>query len=269
MMTVRPAAVAGMFYPGDQQELQALLQVMLADNPAPDNAGGLMTACRHARALIVPHAGYVYSGPIAATAYNTVRPYAQDIHRVVLLGPSHRVGFRGIAMPQASHFKTPLGTIALDIDALKQLAQLPQVGFLDQAHAQEHSLEVQLPFLQTVLPDFALVPLVVGDASPQQVQTVIEQFVADPHTLIVISTDLSHYLPYQQAGQTDRATIAQIESFSSQLQGEQACGCRVLNGFLLAAKAQDWQVQLLDYRNSGDTAGSRDRVVGYAAFSVQ
>lgn len=262
-MSFRPAAVAGMFYPDQQPALHAMLQQMLADNPAPELDSPV------ARALIVPHAGYIYSGPIAARAYNSLRPYAQTIHRVVLLGPSHRVAFRGIAMPEVSHFKTPLGTIALDVEALQELVQLPGVGFLDQAHALEHSLEVQLPFLQMVLQDFVLVPLVVGDASALQVQAVIEKFVADPHTLIVISSDLSHYLPYQEAVKTDRETIAQIENYSNHLQGEQACGCRALNGFLLTARAHHWQIKLLDYRNSGDTAGNRDQVVGYAAFAVQ
>lgn len=167
-----------------------------------------------------------------------------------------------------SHFKTPLGTIPLDTQSLQQLAQLPNVGYLDQAHALEHSLEVQLPFLQSVLKEFTLVPLVVGDAYPVDVQRVIEHFIQQEHTLIVISTDLSHYLPYSEAKATDHATIAEIESCSDHLHGEQACGCRVLNGFLQLAKAQHWHVQLLDYRNSGDTAGDKGRVVGYAAFSV-
>ena len=265
MMTVRPAAVAGMFYPGEVHELQTMLDQMLARNPAPrlDCA-----AAEPPKALIVPHAGYVYSGPIAATAYNTLTQHARQIKRIVLLGPSHRVGFRGIAAPQVSHFKTPLGMIPLDTDALQKLLTLPEVGYLAQAHATEHSLEVQLPFLQTVLENFELVPLVVGDATPANVQSVIEQFANEQGTLIVISTDLSHYLPYSQAQVTDHDTIAEIEQYSSHLHGEQACGCKALNGFLLAAKAHHWHVQLLDYRNSGDTAGDKSRVVGYASFFV-
>ena len=261
-MTVRQPAVAGMFYPDNARELQTMVQQMLADNPAP-------TLTEPAKALIVPHAGLVFSGPVAAGAYNALAKYADRINRVVLLGPSHRVPFRGIAMPQSSAFQTPLGTVNLDKAAMQGLAQLPNVGFLGQAHELEHSLEVQLPFLQNVLTDFTLVPLVVGDASSQDVQNVIETFADDPHTLIVVSTDLSHYLPYETAQQTDKATIAAIENYSHKLHGEQACGCRVLNGFLPVAKKHGWDLQLLDYRNSGDTGGNRDGVVGYAAFIAQ
>lgn len=265
MTSVRLAAVAGMFYPDNPQALQQQLQQLLAGNMAP----GL--ACNNSippRALVVPHAGYIYSGPIAATAYNTLAQHARQIRRVVLLGPAHRVAFRGIALSQAATFVTPLGNIVIDAEAQQQLLQLqiPQVGFLEQAHTLEHSLEVQLPFLQTVLHKFSLVPLVVGDVAPATVQQVIEHFALQPDTLIVVSTDLSHYMPYAQAVQKDHATIAQIEHYSSHLQGEQACGCRVLNGFLLAAQTLQWHIQLLDYRNSGDTAGSKDKVVGYAAF---
>lgn len=259
-MTVRQAAVAGMFYPGTSLELQVMVQKMLADNPAPS----LVT--EQPRALIVPHAGYPFSGSVAAIAYNSLSKHADSIRRVVLLGPSHRVAFHGIALTEADSFQTPLGHVCIDQQSVQALSRLPQVAFLDQAHELEHSLEVQLPFLQNVLGDFVLVPLVVGDASASQVEEVITPFVEDENTLIVISTDLSHYLPYFQAQEKDRATIAAIESFATNLQGDQACGCRALNGFLSLAREQNWQLQLLDYRNSGDAGAGRDGVVGYAAF---
>lgn len=258
-MTVRPAAVAGLFYPGDGKTLQQLVQRLLTDNPQP--APQAMP-----KALIVPHAGLVYSGPVAARAYNSLRPFAADIRRVLLLGPSHRLAFRGIAMPAADSFATPLGQVTLDTTAIKQLADQQLAGYLDQAHALEHSLEVQLPFLQTLLPNARLLPLVVGDASWQQVAAVLELFADDPHTLIIISSDLSHYHAYDEAVAIDRATIQSIEQRRPGLHGEQACGCRALNGLLALAEQRGWQLQLVDYRNSGDTAGDHSRVVGYAAF---
>lgn len=259
MTTVRSPAVAGMFYPNDSQELHTQLRHLLteahvASSPSP-------------KAMIVPHAGYIYSGPVAASAYARLRTAKDTIHRVVLLGPSHRVGFRGIAASSVDFFHTPLGSIPVDQDAIAQLKDLPQVGFLDKAHAQEHSLEVHLPFLQEVLNDFSLVPLVVGDASPEEVGKVLETLWGGPETLIVISSDLSHYHDYQTAKQLDGATSEAIEQLRFEHIGyEDACGRNPINGLLWAARRRALHGETIDLRNSGDTAGPRDQVVGYGAY---
>ena len=260
-MNTRPCAVAGSFYPAEPDQLRRSLHSLMhpvdSDEPVADSPP---------KALIVPHAGYIYSGPVAATAYQTLAPWAKGIQRVLLLGPSHRIGFRGIATPGCSAFETPLGSIALDQNALADIASLPGVVELPQAHALEHSLEVQLPFLQTLLPNFQLVPLVVGDANPEQVAGVLEKLWGGKETLIVISSDLSHYHSYPEAQRLDRQTTAAIEAFDNHLHGDQACGCRPLNGLLTAAKRHQLQLTTLDLRNSGDTAGSKDQVVGYGAY---
>lgn len=259
MGSVRRPAVAGMFYPDDPEELRATVAALLAkapqDGPPP-------------KALIAPHAGYVYSGPVAATAYARLGPARETVRRVGLLGPSHHVAFRGIAASHAEFFETPLGRVALDTRALTQIAELPQVQVLDAAHAREHSLEVHLPFLQVALKDFTLIPLVVGDATTAEVAQVLERLWGGPETLIVVSSDLSHYHGYATARRLDRQTSGLIEDLSPvPLHGEQACGCRPVNGLLQAARDHGLQVQLLDLRNSGDTAGPRDRVVGYGAYA--
>jgi hypothetical protein len=219
------------------------------------------------KALIVPHAGYIYSGPVAASAYARVKPLRDIIRRVVLLGPAHRVRVRGLALPGTQSFETPLGRIPIDREAVNQILPLRQVTTSTAAHALEHSIEVQLPFLQAVLGDFQLIPLAVGDAAPEAVAEVIEALWGGPETLIVVSSDLSHYLPYQAAQQIDQhtcATIARLQMLDSH---EQACGATPVNGLLLAARHHRLRPQLLDLRNSGDTAGDRERVVGYAAFA--
>lgn len=254
--TIRPAAVAGLFYPGEPAALRALVAGQLADNPA---RGPLP------KALIAPHAGYVYSGPVAARAYNLL---PADVRRVVLLGPAHRVPLRGLALPTVSAFRTPLGDVPLDLEAMRSLDALPQVVRSDEAHRLEHSLEVQLPFLQARLDKFTLVPLVVGWASPTAVAEVLERLWGGPETLVVISSDLSHYHPYADAQHLDETTARRIESLQAPLEGEQACGAHPLNGLLNLAQAKHLKVTRLDLRNSGDTAGSRDRVVGYGAWAL-
>lgn len=258
----RRPAVAGTFYPADAGELRREVEAFLA---AGDDAGGTLPV----RALVVPHAGYVYSGPVAGTAYARLRHRDAPVHRVVLLGPSHRVAFRGLAVPGTASFRTPLGSVRLDRDAIERALTLPQVIESDLAHAQEHSLEVHLPFLQTVLgDDFRLVPVVVGDADPQAVAALIETFWDDPGTLFVISSDLSHYLGYADARHIDRLTAQAIERLEPQAIGyEQACGRIPLQGLLLAAQRHGLHAHTLDLRNSGDTAGPRDRVVGYGAWT--
>lgn len=260
--TTRPAAVAGQFYPDDAQALRAELHAALA--------GAHSAPAAHApKMLVVPHAGYVYSGPIAASAYALLAPAAGRIRRVVLLGPTHRVALRGLARPTVAAFETPLGRVPLDLAALDALADLPQVVASDAAHAQEHSLEVQLPFLQTVLGAFALVPLAVGEASATSVAEVLERLWGGDETLVVISSDLSHYLPYARACTADRATIERILQFATDLDPHEACGARPLSGALQVARACGLRARLLDLRNSGDTAGDRARVVGYGAIAFE
>lgn len=260
MPHTRPPAVAGSFYPLDPVELNAMLQGFLAG--VPDDPQGAP------KAIIAPHAGYIYSGPIAASAYAQLRSAAQRIHRVVLLGPSHRVGFRGIAICSADAYASPLGSVSIDRAALSTLADLPFVQLLDQAHQFEHSLEVHLPFLQTVLKEFTLVPLVAGNATPQEVATVLERLWGGEETLIVISSDLSHYHSYEAARHRDSATSEAITGLRYQnIAGDDACGCVPVNGLLHLAKQRGLHCTVLDLRNSGDTAGPRDRVVGYGAYA--
>jgi AmmeMemoRadiSam system protein B len=186
---------------------------------------------------------------------------------VVLLGPVHRVPIRGLALPAADAFATPLGTVAVDTDAAARALELPRVQTSEAAHALEHSLEVQLPFLQTVLDDFRIVPFAVGDATAEEVAAVIDSLWGGPETLIVVSSDLSHYHPYAAARQLDRGTAAAILALDSSLDHEQACGATPINGFALCARRRSLFPELIDLRNSGDTAGDKSRVVGYAAFA--
>jgi AmmeMemoRadiSam system protein B len=259
---VRPPAVAGTFYPDDPARLSATLAALLeAADPTPDPQ-------RWPRALIAPHAGYVYSGPIAASAYVRIAAGRGTISRVVLLGPAHRVAVRGLATSTAGSFATPLGRVPLDHPAIDRCLGLPGVCVSDEAHAPEHSLEVQLPFLQAVLGDFALVPLVVGDATPDEVAGVLDALWGGSETLVVVSSDLSHYEPYSVAAEMDDATSRAIEALRpGDISYHQACGRVPVQGLLLAAKRRGLGAETLDVRSSGDTAGSRDAVVGYGAWS--
>ena len=257
---IRPAAVAGRFYPGRPEDLVREVDSYL--RAAPPQA----TAALHPpKLLLVPHAGYMYSGPIAAGAYARLAPWRGRIERVVLLGPTHRVPVRGLALPSALAFDTPLGRVAIDREAVASLAALPQVIVNDATHADEHALEVQLPFLQRVLGSFRLVPLAVGMAEPEAVAQVLERLWGGDETLIVISSDLSHYLSYAEARERDSATIGRVLRLDPVLDHDQACGATPLSGALIAARRHGLKPQLVDLRNSGDTAGDRRRVVGYAA----
>lgn len=258
MIKARPAAVAGRFYPRHADELAVQISEMLGGEINMQNI--------RCKALIVPHAGYIYSGPIAATAYRLIRN-DQNIKRVVLLGPCHYVPVRGIAVSSAQYFETPLGTIPLDRRAVEALLELPQVVCSDEAHAPEHCLEVQLPFLQSVLTDFQLVPLIVGRASAEEVAEVLDKVWGSSETLILVSSDLSHYHDYKTAQRVDADTSKAICSLQADLVGEQACGCYAVNGLLNAAKSRGMKIKQLDLRNSGDTAGDRSRVVGYGAYA--
>jgi len=262
MSSIRPAAVAGTFYPGDARSLAAEVDDLLGGTGQPVPRLG------YPKALVVPHAGYIYSGPVAARAYDELAAARGTVRRVVLLGPTHRVAVKGLAVPGAGAFATPLGTVRIDAAALAEVRHLPQVVQSDAAHALEHSLEVQLPFLQKVLGDFALAPFAVGLASVREVAEVIERLWGGPETLIVVSTDLSHYHAYEQARAIDRVTIARIASFATDIDHEEACGATPLNGLLLFSKQKNLSLKLLAACNSGDTAGGKGQVVGYSAFGL-
>jgi len=260
MASVRQPAVAGMFYPAEPRALRAMVTDYLT---AASTEGAVP------KALIAPHAGYVYSGPVAASAYALLKPARGTIKRVILLGPAHRVAFQGLALPSNDFFATPLGDIAIDKQAIAALRDLPQVRVLDGPHATEHSLEVHLPFLQEVLGDFWLLPIVVGDASAAEVGEVLERLWGGPETLIVISSDLSHYHGYQTARDMDATTSRAIETLRFEDLGfEDACGRVPVSGLLYVARRRGLSVRTLDLRNSGDTAGPRDQVVGYGAYAV-
>jgi AmmeMemoRadiSam system protein B/AmmeMemoRadiSam system protein A len=256
----RPAAVAGRFYPADRRELGAEIDAYLAR--ASVAAPGPVP-----KMLLVPHAGYAYSGPVAAHAYGRLRPSRGRVRHVVLLGPAHRVAVRGLAAPLAAAFDTPLGRIPVDRRALDQISDLQPLILSDRVHADEHALEVQLPFLQRVLGDFALVPLLVGKADPAQVAAVIERLWGGEETLVVISSDLSHFLPYRAAQVRDRSTVDRVLRLDPELDHEDACGATPLAGALIAARRHGLVPRLLDLRNSGDTVGDPRRVVGYAAVA--
>jgi AmmeMemoRadiSam system protein B len=261
MIQVREPAVAGFFYPAEAERLKVALEGMLRSAPAGSG--------RAPKVLIVPHAGYTYSGPVAAAAYAQLLPHRQRYRRVVLLGPAHRVAVRGLASSSASAFRTPLGEVRIDHEALTACG-LTDVHEYDAGHRLEHSLEVQLPFLQFVLGEFLLVPLVVGSTAPEKVAEVIDLLWDGPETLIVVSSDLSHYLSYEQAQLRDQATCRAIEYMdASRIGHDDACGAVPLAGLLTAARRRGLETQTLDLRNSGDIAGDKQRVVGYGAWLLR
>lgn len=264
-ITLRPPAVAGMFYPGDAAALRDELATCLAVPPAPTSSAATAGPLK---ALIVPHAGYVYSGGTAGKGYALLAPLAGRIRRVVLLGPCHRVAVSGLAIPTVQAFATPLGSVPLDQGALAALSDLPQVVASDAAHAQEHSLEVQLPFLQTVLRDFSLVPLAVGRTGAAEVAQVIDRLWGGPETLIVISSDLSHFHGYAEARKIDGETADSILDLRQLSSFDQACGALPINGLLAVARRRGLRIERIAQCNSGDTAGDKARVVGYASFAL-
>jgi AmmeMemoRadiSam system protein B len=259
MNRIRPAAMAGSFYPGESSALAAEVAAYLAGAPGAGRAVP--------KAIIAPHAGYMYSGAIAGSIYARLAPLAGKVSRVVLAGPAHRVYVTGAAVPSVEAFASPLGAVPLDADAIAALRALPFVEVNDAAHAREHSLEVHLPFLQAVLGDFRLVPIVVGDAAPDEMSQLFETVWGGRETLIVVSSDMSHYLPYDLARGRDRDTARAIVGLEATLVPEEACGAAPINGLLRAARRHDMEAELVDLRNSGDTAGDRSRVVGYGAFA--
>jgi hypothetical protein len=259
-MTRQPA-VSGSFYPANPEQLHLMLNQYLGD---------AATAEKVPKAIIVPHAGYIYSGPIAASAYARLKKAHDRITRVVLIGPSHRVAFRGLAVSRAETFTTPLGRVPVDLAAVQSIVQLPFVEYIEQAHTYEHSLEVQLPFLQEVLDNFEIVPIVAGDASPEQVSQVLDALWGGDETLIVISSDLSHYHDYATAQQLDVSTSHAIEQLQyERLASESACGKVPVSGLLKLARKKSLSVKTIDLRNSGDTAGDKSSVVGYGAYVIE
>ncbi|HJP34741.1 MAG TPA: AmmeMemoRadiSam system protein B [Gammaproteobacteria bacterium] len=259
MQHSRPPAVAGSFYPADATELRQLIGEFLdaypPAKPSPVNA------------VIAPHAGYIYSGLVAAAAYAAITPLSDQLRRVALIGPAHRVRVRGIAISSADTFLSPLGPVPLSAPARDSLLEQPSISVNDAAHEQEHSLEVHLPFLQSVCSDFVLIPMVVGDASPLEVQNALAPFWDSPDTLIVVSTDLSHFHDYETAKRIDAATIQRIIALDYEnIHAENACGCRPVNGLLHLLRERKRGIRLLSTANSGDTRGPKDRVVGYGSF---
>jgi len=260
MARIHQPAVAGLFYPADPEELRQQVATFLSEGHPGD--------IEAPKALIAPHAGYIYSGPTAGHAYAQLSTIAERIRRVVMLAPSHRMAFRGLAYSSAQLFRTPLGDLEVDQAAMEQIQPLPQVQALDQAFEGEHSLEVHMPFLQMTLQDFHIVPLLVSDASADEVAEVLECLWGGDETLIVISSDLSHYHDYESARAMDAEATRAIESLQPEiLSYHHACGRTPVSGLLVAAKHHQLKATTLDIRNSGDTAGPRDQVVGYGAYA--
>ncbi len=263
MVKTHKPVVAGTFYPDNPDLLKQMLKQFLSNVPASD---------KQPKAIIAPHAGYIYSGSIAASVYARLCSAKQGITRVVLIGPSHRIGFQGLALSTAGQFLTPLGIIAVDTEAVKKISEYPFAQYMDQAYDQEHSLEVHLPFLQSVLDTFTLIPVIAGNALAEQICQLIELFWDDPETFIVISSDLSHFLDYATAQKKDKNTSTLIEQLHyEKLNGHSACGCVPISGLLALARKKNLPVKTVDLRNSGDTAGSehKNRVVGYGAYVIE
>lgn len=258
---IKQPAVAGLFYPVDPHQLAQAVVKYIEDAKTDEKVP---------KAIIVPHAGYIYSGSVAASAYARLKNTIHPITRVVLIGPSHHVAFRGLAVSRAEAFLTPLGQVPVDLEAVDALLQFPFVQYLEQAHTREHCLEVHLPFLQEVLTTFKIVPVVAGDASPEQVGQVINALWGGDETLIVISSDLSHYYDYTMARQLDQLTSEHIEQLRfDQLGHESACGRVPISGLLKVAQEKSLAIKTIDLRNSGDTSGDKTRVVGYGAYVIE
>jgi MEMO1 family protein len=257
---IRPPAVAGLFYPGEPAELRDSVSKYLAQAPA--------SVAAPPKALIVPHAGYIYSGGIAAAGYSQLAHRRSQIRRVVLIGPSHRVYLQGMAVPIADAFQTPLGVVPIDRELKGRVLAHPEVVKADEPHANEHCLEVQLPFLQMLLDDFTLLPVALGDVPPAAVANLLAEVWGGEETLVLVSSDLSHYLPYDAARKLDAVTIDAILRQDTHLTGEQACGCIGINGLSYLARHRGLSIAEIAHCNSGDTAGDRYRVVGYGAFRL-
>ncbi|MDV7340206.1 AmmeMemoRadiSam system protein B [Terasakiella sp. A23] len=266
MAKIRAAAVAGSFYSDNPEILSRDIDGFLKEAESKHAPKDGDTA---PKALIAPHAGYIYSGPVAASAYIKLLPLKDTIKRVVLLGPCHRVPVGGLALSTADYYETPLGRVPLDKELTQKLLKKPQVFSFDDTHTEEHSLEVHVPFLQKILSDFTLLPIVVGQASPEEVADALEAVWGGEETLIIISTDLSHFLEYDACNKLDSKTVDAIQNFNpAQIGNSQACGRIPVKGMLESARARGMEITTLDVRNSGDTAGNKDRVVGYGSWML-
>ena len=255
----RPPAVANQFYPGNPERLQQTVANLISASKR---------SALSPKALIAPHAGYMYSGPIAASAYTHLYNIAEPIKTGVLIGPSHRVRLEGLAASRAVCFETPLGDVRVNQEENARLMnRFEWVHYNDNAHALEHGLEVQLPFLQTMLDDFTIVPLVCGDSLPEQVSTVLNILGEDRKTFIVISSDLSHFHDYSTACFVDKVTTEAIETYTWEaINGKMACGHIAIRGCLQFAKKHHLRVYTVAQCNSGDTQGNKQKVVGYGAY---
>ena len=260
MSEIRPAAVAGHFYPESPRELRPMVEEFLQ---ATDGGESMPSP----KAIIAPHAGFIYSGPVAGSAFRCLARDAELIRRVVLLGPAHRLPVRGLALPGQRAFETPLGRVPVDQGLVRAIVDLPQVTSSPAAHAPEHCLEVELPFLQVVLSDFSLLPLLVSSVSKEEIAEVLDRVWGGPETRIVISSDLSHYLSYDSARERDRDTARRVVELRGSIDEHHACGAVAINGLLEVARRRAMTCRILDLRSSGDTAGDRMRVVGYGAFA--
>ncbi len=259
-MTTRTPAVAGQFYPSDQRVLERTIHAHL-DGARPGHS--------RPEAIVMPHAGYVFSGPIAASAAAPLAARRNEVRRAIVIGPSHRVPVRGVALTSAAAFRTPLGDVPVDVATVAELARRPGVRMMDAAHKDEHSIEVELPFLQVLLGDFPLMPLVIGDSNPAEVADLLEELCSPPDTLLVVSTDLSHFLEYNAARARDARTAAAIEARAGKrIDWDDACGRDCLRAALILAVRRGWTVTTVDLRNSGDTAGDHKSVVGYGAWHL-
>ena len=268
-MKYRMPAVAGSFYPAQATQLNHEVMLLLSAVKVPTTVERILEKKRP-KALIVPHAGYCFSGAIAASAYACLKKSANVIQRVILLGPSHQVALQGCAIPSYDIFASPNGDIRIDQQACQQLVDLGLVSVNDQAHVWEHSLEVQLPFLHCCLPNFQLVPIVVGRCPPETIANLVSVFAKSSNTLVVVSSDLSHYHAYHDAQVIDQKTITKIEHLEPIIQADEACGCEAINGLLYFCHQHHWQVQLIQQANSGDSSpyGDKNKVVGYASFII-
>lgn len=260
MSEARAAAVAGMFYPGSEEMLRPMVEGFLREATRPEPGYS-------PKALIAPHAGFVYSGPIAGTAFRCFAAEAESIEKIVLLGPAHRLPVQGLALPGETAFETPLGVVPIADDLVEAIEDLPQVTTNRAAHAPEHCLEVELPFLQVVLGGFSVLPLLVSHVDPQQIAEVLDRVWGGDETRIVVSSDLSHYLSYRSAQQLDQETAQRVLGMLEPIEEHRACGAVAINGLLTTARLRGLVPHLLDLRSSGDTAGDRQRVVGYGSFA--
>lgn len=256
MTNIRPPAFAGSFYPSDEEELQKAIDQYIEDANPPKVDGEI-------KALILPHAGYAYSGPVAASGYKLIK--GKEYKNIVIFGPSHKVMFQNIALTNYASWKTPLGIVNLS-PLSQELVNETGFSLVNEAHLFEHSIEVQLPFLQRVLKSFKITPLITGRISNhKEIASTLNQFI-DGETLIIISSDLCHYLPYDKANEIDKQTIEKILNLDTYLETDQACGTDGILILIELAKIHNWKAKLLDYRNSGDTAGDKNQVVGYSSI---